>query len=1008
MDNTVEPQENSLFNTMSSQEDAMDYTMEHQENTMDYTMSHDATNQTLSQLPDAQEFSEEEEENDPPVLEFARSIGIARDHQLDDTSVDILLSMKDDVHHKFTYDVDDSHLPQLNIQDDLNTNERISVCADTARLLTSVAENESQEAINALVYPLLDSRNSKYRRVESLLLRSDHESDIREFARREGFEVKPQDIKLPLELVSVENNEGLEFPPEFYNFETEMFDIVANEKIEVTKNAMISLQTTLKATLTKEDEQNIWETERTHPKKFPVSSDVTPPLSPMFVPLPDSPLPFLPSACEIPLLSDPESLTSLDLKKIEDELFKEDLLAPMRNKPASQATLLASDDQCTTPGDLYSPPECIRKLEPASPPLEKKHIVVVNRKVEEILTPRKPSEESGCKSVHFNNVVEEFLHSSRPQSGFSQPTIETKFLEEAFGKSGEQVKHRVEQERLVDTRSRVEVPEMDFSIAGPPWMEENSRSVTAADSTLQDLIEEIGVDPFMRWLGLKKLHAKVPWVPFEHSLGNVAEELMGDEKTRESFIYGPEDDEVVTSSDLIWKREGFRILREESDEDDDDELDMGFFPKEVATTSLLTGKRKSEMQDIDQRSKQARQSASHSHGDATASFRSFITPEMRNQANMEPATKRARSTFEDPTSLFGGIFSAKNALNNFLEIRGAKLIESSHCFAPNVAPPAPPAPPNQATFNKEASVQQSPIPETHSPLPIPTIIAPSTPISIILSSTIFKNRSLLRSLQTLLPTLQICERDFSAHNTTIWNPNSVARSPVTSTLTHEADIIISPTTGLILTTLQHIRQKPLPGHKTLVPIRERLVKVSPRYENLIILVASPSSELGDSDCTAWADFVGFTLTLPASTIVHYIPVDPTNPEDQSMAKYISYLIIQHAPQCSPSCSSTFPSPSPFNIDLLDQESYWEIWLRRAGMNAYAAQATIVQLKEPEPRCKVGDEGYEMEMQMISEGGPYGLTLFVRMGVEERIRRLGWLVGKGVLERVSEVVDQSWE
>ncbi|KAF7869882.1 hypothetical protein EAF04_004666 [Stromatinia cepivora] len=1002
MDKMAESQEDSLVDTMNSQEDAMDYTMEHQENTMDYAMSHYATNQTLSQLPDAQDFSEEEEEDEPPVLDFARSIGIARDHQLDDTSVDILLSMKDNVHHKFTNDMDDSHLPQLNIQADLNTNERISACVDALRLLTSVAENESQESITALVYPIGESNQP--------LLRSDHESDFREFARREGFEVKPQDIRLPLELVSVENNEGLEFPPQFYNFETEMFDIIANEKIEVTKNAMISLQTTLKATLTKEDEQKIWETERTRPKKFPVSSDVTPPLSPMFVPLPDSPLSFLPSACEIPLLSDPDSLTSLDLKKIEDEVLKEDLPAPIGNKPAAQATFSASDDQIITPGDSYSPPECIKKLNSVSSPLEKKRIAVVNMKVEEILTPRKPSGEPGCKSVHFNNVVEEFLLSSRPQSGFSKPTIETKFLEEVFGKSGEQAKHRVEQERLVDTRNRVEVLEMDFSIAGPPWMEANSRSVTAADSTLQNLIEEIGVDPFMRWPGLKKLHAKVPWVPFKHSFVNVTEESIGDENTRESSIYGPEDDEVVTSSDLTWKREGFRILREESDEDDDDELEMGFFPKEVASTSSTMGKRKSEMQDTDQRPKQARQSESHSHGDATGSFRSFITPEMRNQANMEPAAKRARSTFEDPTSLFGGIFSPKNALNNFLEIRGAqrpKLIESPHFPAPNVAPPTPP---NQATLNKEIQLQQSPIPETHSPLPIPTIIAPSTPISIILSSTIFKNRPLLRSLQTLLPTLRICERDFSAHNTTIWNPNSVARSPVTSALTHEADIIISPTTGLILTTLQHIRQKPLPGHKTAVPIRDRLEKVSPRYDNLIILVASPSTGLGDSDCIAWADFVGFTLTLPASTIVHYIPVDPTNPEDQSMATYISHLILQHAPQSSPSSSSSTSStsPSPFNIDLLDQESYWEIWLRRSGMNAYAAQATIVQLKEPEPRCKVGDEGYQKEMQMIQEGGPYGLTLFVGMGMEERLRRLGWLVGKGVLERVGEVVEQTWE
>ncbi|CAD6442635.1 ee30ff99-d3b5-43fd-a1d2-d67a77ddd1dd-CDS [Sclerotinia trifoliorum] len=159
VDNTALSQEDGLVNTMSSQDDAMDYTMDNPENTMDYTMSHDPTNQTLSQLPDAQDFSEEEEEDDLPVLEFARLVGIARDHQLDDTSVDTLLSMKDDVHHKFTNDMNVRHLSQLNIQADFNTNEGISVSADAVRLLASVAENESQESLTQLQFHCLSVVN---------------------------------------------------------------------------------------------------------------------------------------------------------------------------------------------------------------------------------------------------------------------------------------------------------------------------------------------------------------------------------------------------------------------------------------------------------------------------------------------------------------------------------------------------------------------------------------------------------------------------------------------------------------------------------------------------------------------------------------------------------------------------------------------------------------------------------------------------------------------------------
>lgn len=719
----------------------------------------------------------------------------------------------------------------------------------------------------------------------------------------------------------------------------------------------------------------------------------------MLASLPSSP-PFVSSGCEIPILSDPDSLTSLDLKRLEDEVFKEDLPTLLRNQPATEATTPTSNEQCVKPADLYSPPECIRDFVPSSSPIENKRRIE-DLKVEEILTPPKPFEESRPRGVHFNNVVEEFLLSSRPQSVFSEPVIETKFFEEAFGENGEEAQHRVEQERLADTRNRVEVPVMDFSISGPPWMITNFRSVNAVNLALTKVAKDISLSPLMRWSGLRKLHSKVPWVPFEHNLGKIVEDSMGNEKTWEAFVCSLENDDVITSSNLTWKREGFRILREDTDDDgyDDDELELGYFPKESAKIQPLIGKRDAETQDVTQRQKPAFQPSLNTHRHTMVPFKPLITPEMRRKianVNLLPSAKRARSEVDEQTFLLGGIFSARDELSNFMEIRGAKkpkLIESSHFAVPDVPTRLPS---NKIALGKESEFRK---PEpSRSPLPTPIIDAPTAPISVILSSTILKNRSLLHSLTALIPTLKICERDFSAHNTTAWNPGSVIRSPITSTLTHEADIIISPSTGLILTTLQHTKQKPLPGHKTAVPIRDRLEKVSTRYESLIILVASPTTGISDSDSIAWADFVGFTLTLPASVIVNYIPVDKTNSEDQSMAKYISYLIIQHS-------GDILSNPV---LELLEQESYWEIWLRRAGMNAYAAQATIAELKEPEPRCKMGDGGYEREMQMIHEGGPYGLTLFVVMGLEERIRRLGGLVGRGMLERVSRVVDQVWE
>lgn len=692
----------------------------------------------------------------------------------------------------------------------------------------------------------------------------------------------------------------------------------------------------------------------------------------------------------------------MDLKNIEDAVFKQDLPTPIRDRYTSKKTLPAFDDQSVKLADIESPPECIKHLDDyPSSPLEDERAVLADLKLEDLLTPPKPAEEPPSNCVRFSNIVEGLLVSGQVESGIPELTIETQFFEEAFGESGKEANHRVERERLVDTRYHVKVPVMDFSIPEPPWMTTGLGGVNTAISILQKNINEVGINCLERCPGIKKLHPKLPWAPFTQDLSNVTEDWLGDGKSWEPFLHGHDDDQVITSSDLTWKMEGLRILQQDEDTDDDDELELGYFLRDSDDTLSLDRKRKPEMEDIDIHQKKQCHDNSHRQIYTMQTNHPMIGPSMlhdipKHEENLQ-TSKRGRSDDHEQGSLLGGIFSPKDALSKFLEIRGVKkpkLIESAHFPAPDAQPPIRS---NEELQPKEPLIEEA----TRPHLPIPAIAAPQTPIPIILSSTLLKNRPLIRSLQSLLPTLKICERDFSAHNTTIWNPGSVLRSPITSTLNYEADIIISPTTGLVITSLQHIKQKPLPGHKTAVPIRDRLEKVNGRYENLIILISSPSSGLGDSDCVAWADFVGFTLTLQANILVNYIPVDNISPDDQNTARYISALIIQHLPP------APLISASSSSFELLDQESYWEIWLRRAGMNAYAAQATIMQLKEPEPRLQPGSAGYEEEIKMIEGRGPYGLALFVKMGMEERVRRLGVVVGMGVLERVSRVVDRVW-
>jgi len=64
----------------------------------------------------------------------------------------------------------------------------------------------------------------KRAKLELPLIKTDHEMDCKNFARRDDFEIKLCDIKLPLEMVDEENNEGLAWPSRFASLEQKSWE----------------------------------------------------------------------------------------------------------------------------------------------------------------------------------------------------------------------------------------------------------------------------------------------------------------------------------------------------------------------------------------------------------------------------------------------------------------------------------------------------------------------------------------------------------------------------------------------------------------------------------------------------------------------------------------------------------------------------------------------------------------------------------------------------------------
>jgi hypothetical protein len=664
-------------------------------------------------------------------------------------------------------------------------------------------------------------------------------------------------------------------------------------------------------------------------------------------------------------------------------MFQQDIPTPFRNTLSDHGAVcsaLSIGDEFISMAEVHS----------SSSITEKQLIRQETLKLEGPLTPPMPVPIP--KSVHFSDFVEEMLlnSSSSPPSGpFSKS-----YIEEACGDADKTVAQQIEQETLLaaDAVGRVEVPMMDFCLPEPPW--KKVRDVIRPETALsmqRAIIKEAtrGAPPL--WLGQKHAQTKLKWNPFTHGLAKVAlNETFPEDGYTSQFLL-KEDDQIIDTSTLTWKPPGLKILRD----GDDEEIEPGSFQNNTSRDILLLAKKRrlklerAKVGILGKDSTNTTEAAllSLSYSTTTPCERTFALKSDGFMSVAHPSQNEQTNPHEFGL-LMGDEFSAGNALDNFLELRGAKkqkLTGSPHFTNARKQDLAQGQTAHADTKNdpaKQLSEFPSPV-KSSSSLPVPEYHAPTAPISIIISSTLLKNRPLIKQIESYLPCAKLIERDFTAHNTVASLPNSVTQSPISSPLDSEADLIVSPTTGIILTTLQKLNQKTLPGHTTKPAIRDRLEKVSSKYEKLVVLVSEQRADestngLNENDCNSFSEFVGFTSGLVAIVLVQFVGGGERNLVKWLMNSVVQYAATEH--------------------DLLEEETHWELFLRRAGMNAFAAQSISAALKSP--------RGFDL--QRHGQDDQSGMAAFVQMARQQRIEIFGETCGKGLLERVSYCLDARWE
>ncbi|KAJ5611242.1 hypothetical protein N7510_007961 [Penicillium lagena] len=298
----------------------------------------------------------------------------------------------------------------------------------------------------------------------------------------------------------------------------------------------------------------------------------------------------------------------------------------------------------------------------------------------------------------------------------------------------------------------------------------------------------------------------------------------------------------------------------------------------------------------------------------------------------------------------------------------------------------------------------------------------SAPALLFLSSSLLKTHTqLIHHLETSTPAPRILYREYiqtppptPTIQTTHQHPNILP----------EADVIISPTTGIVLTTSQAVTQLYLPGHKpndpriTAIkeinsPLRERIVRLLPRYERLYILISHagkaihtegkthPLTKIDVLTLQGICSLSGFCVSFSKETTVVPLLVQ-SSPE--IVTEWILSLAAKHRAPVSSTRTQSLSNVIPERLDYIhDQESRWEIFLRQIGLNPFAARAALdIGLNHAALEDKYRDTTITALDSREVEPSPF--AAFIEMSSEHRMARFGPLIGCRVLKRIETAVE----
>ncbi|KAJ6191864.1 hypothetical protein J3E72DRAFT_413390 [Bipolaris maydis] len=709
-----------------------------------------------------------------------------------------------------------------------------------------------------------------------------------------------RNLNIPSELVNEQNEDGFEWPTVYHTYPAQCDAQAKTEKLAVSRSTLLHLQEAIRDAYVPEDSEVLKAEDKIYNRDLTIRP-ITPPLLPL------SPLqePYIPSS--------PQTIYRFsDSVRAETEIIQSEIMA------ADSLARKESDSSDSMLLDMIYPLSFSPLSEACTLVPSKRK--AADLKVEGPLTPLmfSTSPMKKLKSVSFATELSELI--AYEPWGQDNADGDDEFASEDFEifteiePLAEKVSKSVGNEQLsdADTTARVDVPYIDSPLPVAPWMEysrrnrDNCQYPTEFESQAQFLRrikrEELKFAPAWHGISLQWgfLTTKMSTLKLDETLhGETEMKRILSEARTGNIATSSTQDEL--ESVLNEDSQGMQALLEKRKLESEEETIEARHKKTVPQRHLPTG--------LETKTRDTSQQLSQEQ-----------------ISRLKPTQKTKNGNGNE--IMFGG-FSATSALHRFLETRG-KAAGSVRADAVK-----------RPFFSKSAhSVNISKVQASIRP---PTL----SRVRSLFRQSFCNKEACLRRIEQMFPNAEMVYRDYTL-------PHSPAK---------DADMILSPSTGLILTSLQQIKQRALPGQIERSLIKECLATLQSRYERLVVLISEglgrELEELGSSRPEDPRDIrPGGEKALARATVTE-------------MGKYgLTY----------------------------------EVFLRRAGLNPFAAQVIVALLKKPTTLeiALCSSSPFAAEPKHVSATG---ISRFLIMSKDERIRLFQTLMGGK--SGIEEGWDQEW-